>query len=119
MAYGSYIHDTKLRKKAFATECISLVVCVVFGVIIGACTGWTDLANTWPNSEMYNRGTWQNLLVGCPVSFLAGRVEFMVVFRYVYIIVAQNPVPNFPLSFRFSSNISPIRLPSFLVWVLP
>ena len=70
MAYGSYIHDYKLKKKAFMTENISLLVCVLFGVVIGACTGWTDLAEKWPNDEMMNRGTWQNLLVGLPVGYL-------------------------------------------------
>ena len=70
MAYGSYIHDYKLKKKAFMTENISLVVCVLFGVVIGACTGWTGLAEEWPTNEMLTRGTWQNLLVGLPVGYL-------------------------------------------------
>lgn len=68
IAYGGYIHDLKLKRKAFLTELASLGVCIVFGAMIGACTGWTDLATDWPNDEMYNRGTWQNLLVGLPVS---------------------------------------------------
>mmetsp|Transcript_50189 Transcript_50189/g.121605 ORF Transcript_50189/g.121605 Transcript_50189/m.121605 type:complete len:265 (-) Transcript_50189:250-1044(-) len=72
MAYGSYIHDYKLKKKSFMTEVISLLVCVFFGAIIGACTGWTDLAEEWPNNEMLTRGTWQNLLVGLPIAFFSG-----------------------------------------------
>lgn len=37
---GSTIYDRKMMRMAWTNELVSLIVCVIVGVIIGACTGW-------------------------------------------------------------------------------
>lgn len=41
-------------------------------MVIGACTGWTSLAEEWPTSEMSSRGNLSNFLVALPVAFFSG-----------------------------------------------
>jgi hypothetical protein len=72
MAYGATIFDRRLVWRAFRTEVISLVFCVVLGAVIGACTGATYLSEDWPTPEMTTRGSLQNFLVGLPVAFFSG-----------------------------------------------
>lgn len=42
------------------------------GMVIAACTGWTNLAEEWPTEEMISRGSPQNLYVSLPVAFFSG-----------------------------------------------
>lgn len=72
MAYGTTIGDWKMVKRAIRTESLSLLFCVVVGFIIGAITGTTTLAESWPTDEMEVRGTWTNFLVALPVAFFSG-----------------------------------------------
>ena len=46
--------------------------CIAMGMVIGACTGWTSLAEKWPTAEMANRGNLSNFLVALPVAFFSG-----------------------------------------------
>lgn len=48
------------------------MVCVVIGLIIGAITGVTDLADDWPTDEMASRASLQNFLVALPIAFFSG-----------------------------------------------
>lgn len=72
LAYGSTIQDWKLVRLSLRNESISLLVCIVIGIIIAAICGVTKLAETWPTSEMASRGTLQNFLVALPVAFFSG-----------------------------------------------
>lgn len=72
MAYGATIHDYRLLRKAIKTETISIIFCIVIGVLIGVCTGPTELSKDWPTDEMYTRGTWQNFFVALPVALFSG-----------------------------------------------
>ena len=72
LAYGTTIRDWNLLRLSLRNECISLLFCIAIGVIVGACTGATDLSDDWPTPEMRSRGTWQNLYVALPVAFFSG-----------------------------------------------
>ena len=72
LAYGTTINDWKLVRLSIRNECISLIVCIVVGLIIGAITGVTDLADNWPTDEMASRASLQNFLVALPVAFFSG-----------------------------------------------
>jgi uncharacterized hydrophobic protein (TIGR00271 family) len=72
LAYGSTIRDWKLVRLSLRNECISLAVCILVGVIIGAIGGVTTLADDWPTPEMRSRGTWTNFVVALPVAFFSG-----------------------------------------------
>lgn len=39
LAYGTTILDRKMVRLAWTNELVSLLFCIVIGVIIGACTG--------------------------------------------------------------------------------
>lgn len=53
-------------KLAAINEAVSIVFCVVIGLIIGSITGRTSLSEDWPTDEMLTRGTLSNFLVGIP-----------------------------------------------------
>ena len=73
LAYGTTINDWKLVRLSLRNECISLVFCIIMGVIVAAITGATDLArDNWPTSEMAARTSLQSLLVALPVAFFSG-----------------------------------------------
>lgn len=72
MAYGMTIMDRNLVKRAFVTEIISLITCLVVGCLLCLVTGPTALAENWPTQEMLARGSWQNFFVACPVAFFSG-----------------------------------------------
>ena len=57
---------------AFKTEMLSLLICILMGLLIGLTTGWTHLGESWPTAEMYSRCTWQTFLVALPVAFFSG-----------------------------------------------
>eukprot|EP00956_Cyclotella_meneghiniana_P042718 scaffold249306_cov73-Cyclotella_meneghiniana.AAC.5 len=67
LAYGTTILDRKMVRMAWKNELLSLLICILIGVVIGACTGGTKLAETWPTNEMKSRCNLQNLLIGIPI----------------------------------------------------
>ena len=72
LAYGSTIRDWKLVREAFKVEIISLLFCIVMGMLIAALAGPTDISDNWPTKEMLERGTKQNFLIALPVAFFSG-----------------------------------------------
>jgi len=72
LAYGTIICDWKMVRLAAITEAVSLFICVVIGVALGAITGNTALVEDWPTEEMTSRATLQSLLVGIPIAFFSG-----------------------------------------------
>lgn len=71
IAYGMSIGDWKMVRIAFTTELVSLMVCIVFGVIIAECMGWY-FVDEWPNEEMTSRCTWETFFAGIPIAFFSG-----------------------------------------------
>ena len=39
LAYGTTILDRKMVRMAWKNELLSLLICILIGVVIGACTG--------------------------------------------------------------------------------
>jgi uncharacterized membrane protein len=72
LGYGTIIWNWALVRKSLRNECISLLFCIAMGMVIGACTGWTTLAEKWPTAEMANRGNLSNFLIALPVAFFSG-----------------------------------------------
>lgn len=72
IAYAATIQDWKLGKQALKTELISVFLCILMGAVIGLCTGWTAMSESWPTDEMKTRGSWTNFLVALPVAFFSG-----------------------------------------------
>jgi uncharacterized membrane protein len=72
LGYGTIIWNWALVRKSLRNECISLLFCIAMGMVIGACTGWTSLAEKWPTAEMANRGNFSNFLIALPVAFFSG-----------------------------------------------
>ena len=72
LAYGSTIRDWKLVQKSFKVEILSLLFCIVMGMLLAAITGPTELSKSWPTAEMLGRGTKQNFLIALPVAFFSG-----------------------------------------------
>jgi uncharacterized hydrophobic protein (TIGR00271 family) len=72
IAYGATIWDWRLCRTALKTDVASLVFCILVGVIIGACCGSTDLADSWPTEEMKSRASYESLYVALPVAFFSG-----------------------------------------------
>jgi Domain of unknown function (DUF389) len=57
LAYGTTIHDWNLVAVSMRTELFSLLFCIFMGFIIGAITGPTELADSWPtpvSTAVYN-----------------------------------------------------------------
>ena len=72
MSYGLIIWDIPLIKRSARNEILSIVICIIYGLIIGACCFWTDMGEGWPTLEMINRGTKTTLLIGIPIAFFSG-----------------------------------------------
>ncbi|KAG7350678.1 protein of unknown function DUF389 containing protein [Nitzschia inconspicua] len=72
IAYANTIHDYKMLRIGLVTEIVSLVVCVVTGVIVAACMLPFKVTEDWPTPEMYNRGSPTSFWVGFPVAFFSG-----------------------------------------------
>lgn len=72
IAYGLSIGDFKMVRMALVTEVVSLVVCVVIGVVFAAAMLPFSVAEDWPVPEMTSRGTWTNFWVGIPIAFFSG-----------------------------------------------
>lgn len=72
MSYGLIIWDLKLIKRSMRNEIVSIIICVIFGLIIGLCCFWTQMADEWPTNEMLSRGTRTTFLAGFPIAFFSG-----------------------------------------------
>jgi uncharacterized hydrophobic protein (TIGR00271 family) len=72
MAYANTIFDYKMFRIGFVTEVLSLLVCIITGVIVAGCMLPFVVTEDWPTSEMYNRGSMTNFWVGFPVAFFSG-----------------------------------------------
>jgi len=72
MSYGLVIWDLRLIKRSIRNELISIVMCVLFGLIIGAACQWTRMAEHWPTKEMLSRGSLTTFLAGFPIAFFSG-----------------------------------------------
>ena len=72
LAYGSTIRDWTLVQKSVKVEVISLLFCIIMGMLIAAIAGPTDISDNWPTEEMLGRGTKQNFLIALPVAFFSG-----------------------------------------------
>ena len=57
ISYGVIIWDTTLIKRSLRNELVSIIICFVFGLIVGVSTFWTQMSEYWPTIEMYNRET--------------------------------------------------------------
>ena len=64
MAYGMIIWDVPLIKRSMKNELLSILLCIVLGLIASGCCAWTDMAKEWPTNEMLGRGS--------PTTFYAG-----------------------------------------------
>ncbi|KAI2494843.1 DUF389-containing protein [Fragilaria crotonensis] len=72
LAYGTTIGDWKLVRLSIRNELICLVFCIIVGMIIAGILGPTSVEQDWPTTEMSNRGTMENFLVGLPIAFFSG-----------------------------------------------
>jgi len=72
IAYGATIWDRKLVRKAIRTESLSLLFCVLVGMIAATIHGHSSLAEDWPAEEMESRASVQNLIVALPTAFFSG-----------------------------------------------
>jgi len=72
IAYGISIGDFKMVRMALVTEVVSLIICIVIGLIFGASMISFDVAECWPVGEMTSRGTITNFLVGIPIALFSG-----------------------------------------------
>lgn len=72
MIDGTTINDWKLVRLSLRNECISLLFCIMVGLVIGAITGETVLADDWMTDEMESRASLVNFLVALPVAFFSG-----------------------------------------------
>mmetsp|Transcript_14594 Transcript_14594/g.19203 ORF Transcript_14594/g.19203 Transcript_14594/m.19203 type:complete len:582 (-) Transcript_14594:7-1752(-) len=78
--FGTTIRNKKLIQIGLRNELVSLLLCVVVGVVIGLIgTGWgvdncDDTGNEpcWPTYEMSSRGTWDGLLLGVAIAVPSG-----------------------------------------------
>lgn len=71
MSYGFTIQDFPLVKRSIRNEAISILICVIFGFILGAIC-YPFLNESWPTQEMLNRGTYTTFLTGFPIAFFSG-----------------------------------------------
>jgi len=72
MAYGVIIWDWPLIKRSVKIELISIILCLILGLIIGFSTYWTHMAYAWPTEEMYSRSSRHGFLAGIPIAFFSG-----------------------------------------------
>ncbi len=72
MAYGVVIWDWPLIKRSVKIELISIILCLILGLIFGFSTYWTHMADLWPTEEMYSRSSRHGFLAGIPIAFFSG-----------------------------------------------
>ena len=61
---GLIIQDVPLIKRSMKNEILSVLLCIVLGLIIGAGCSWTDMAKDWPTTEMEGRASPTTLYAG-------------------------------------------------------
>jgi len=54
------------------TEIVSLLVCILVGIITAACMLPFEVSDEWPSQNMTDRGTKTNFLCGIPIAFFSG-----------------------------------------------
>jgi uncharacterized membrane protein len=72
IAYGISIGDYKMVRMGLVTEIVSLIICIIIGVIFAGAMLPFKVADPWPVEEMLSRGTLTNLRVGIPIAFFSG-----------------------------------------------
>ena len=72
MAYGFFVWDWPLIKRSLKNELLSILLCVIFGLIIGSCTFMLQVAELWPTEEMLSRCTKSSFYAGIPIAFFSG-----------------------------------------------
>lgn len=73
ITFGTRVQDWPLVKTSFLNEALSLCGCVIIGLVVGLCAGFTDLAyNTWPTDEMESRGETSGLITGIAIAIPSG-----------------------------------------------
>ena len=73
LTFGSRVGDWPLVITSLKNESLALLGCILIGVLLGLCVGFTDLAQeTWPTNEMEIRGEYTGLLIGLAVAIPSG-----------------------------------------------
>jgi uncharacterized membrane protein len=72
IAYGISIGDYKMVRMGLVTEIVSLIICIVIGLIFAAAMLPFSVSDDWPAQEMLSRGTITNFWVGFPIAFFSG-----------------------------------------------
>ncbi|OEU20832.1 DUF389-domain-containing protein [Fragilariopsis cylindrus CCMP1102] len=72
IAYGISIGDYKMVRMGLVTEIVSLIICIIIGVIFAGAMLPFKVADNWPVEQMLSRGTLTNLRVGIPIAFFSG-----------------------------------------------
>ena len=60
MSYGLCIWDVKLIRRSARNEICSIIICILYGLLIGLLTCWTTVAETWPTN-----GAWSYPAASC------------------------------------------------------
>jgi hypothetical protein len=73
LTFGTRVQDWPLVWSSILNETLALIGCVVIGLLVGICAGFTDLAyDTWPTNEMHSRGEVTGLLTGIAIAIPSG-----------------------------------------------
>mmetsp|Transcript_8098 Transcript_8098/g.12124 ORF Transcript_8098/g.12124 Transcript_8098/m.12124 type:complete len:378 (+) Transcript_8098:158-1291(+) len=72
MSYGLVIWDLPMIKRSARNELLSILACIIFGMLIGVTTFWTEMAKDWPTPEMKSRANRVTFLTGFPIAFFSG-----------------------------------------------
>jgi uncharacterized membrane protein len=72
IAYGLSIGDGKIVRMGLVTEIVSLIICIIIGLIFAVAMLPFKVSDDWPVQEMLSRGTMTNLWVGFPIAFFSG-----------------------------------------------
>ncbi|KAG7371726.1 protein of unknown function DUF389 containing protein [Nitzschia inconspicua] len=72
MTFGSRVLDWELTSFSLKNEMVSLVVCIVTGILVALCSAWTSSAQEWPTDEMAGRGTEVGLIAGVAIAIPSG-----------------------------------------------
>ncbi|CAF4072794.1 unnamed protein product [Adineta steineri] len=76
IVFGVSVHETSLWRQSIRNEVIGLVLCILWGFIIGLCTTYTGTnwgsSSSFPTSEMKARGDLKRLWVGVLIAVPSG-----------------------------------------------
>jgi uncharacterized membrane protein len=72
IAYGISIGDYKMVRMGLVTEVVSLIICIVIGLIFAGAMLPFKVALDWPVEQMTSRGTMTNFWIGFPIAFFSG-----------------------------------------------